>query len=48
MSSLEPYGPFRISWVIAGSLHAEIWAWTGVRGNKKCLDVIPFNILWVL
>lgn len=33
---------------MAGSVRDETWAWRGVSGSMKYLDVIPFIILWVV
>lgn len=38
------YGLSGISWVMVGPVRDEIWAWKGVKGRRKHLDVILLTI----
>lgn len=37
-----------VSWVMAGSIREEIWAWKGIGRNGRFFSLIPLTIFWII
>lgn len=42
------YGLLGISWVMAGMVRDEIWAWKSISRQRKFVDLIPLTIFWMM